>query len=359
MQKISDSTSTANAAGEFTEGNPAAGVAATLLKAEWLNVIQREIVAVILAAGLTLNKNDDTQLSEAVSALAGSAADFDKLLNKPDTLAGYGIKDTYRAVDIDYRLNGKVDGDWVEAVGFASDNVAQPYLRQKSTGTNILLASANHGHSFSSLTGIPTTLAGHGIYDAFTKTQVEALLDGRVAQLINAAPGALDTIGELATALNNNPSFATDVINGLAGKANKATTIEGYGITDCYRVVDVDYRLGGKADWGTTLADYRISDCYRAVDVDYKLVFKADRASTAAGYGITDVHTLTSFMKPTAAQWVLLSGVGVIPAGGTWAYFIVSYNNVGTIVQSGAGVTTGGTTVGFSGSSNGFAWRIA
>lgn len=278
--------------------------------------------------------------------------------SNPDTLAGHGITDTYRAVDIDSKLDGKVNGDWVDTIGFASDNIAQPYVRQKSTGTNILLAAAHHSHSFSSLTGVPTTLAGHGIYDAFTKTQVEALLDGKVAQLINAAPGALDTIGELATALNNNPNFATDVINGLAGKANKGTTLKDYGILDSYRNVDVDWRLDAKANWGTTLADYRISDCYRAVDVDYKLVFKADKASTAAGYGLTDVHTLTSFMKPTAAQWVLLSGAAVIPAGGTWAYFVVSYNTVGTITQSGAGVTTGGTTVGFTTSSNGFAWRI-
>ncbi|KAA8702885.1 MULTISPECIES: hypothetical protein [Pseudomonas] len=359
MQKISDSTSTANADGEFTEGNPQAGADATLIKAAWLNAIQREIVAVILAAGLNLNKNDDTQLSKAVSALAGSAADFNKLLNKPTTLGGYGITDTYRAVDIDHKLNGKINGDWADTIGFAGDNPAQPYMRQTSTGTNFLLAPANHGHSFSSLTGIPTTLAGHGIYDAFTKTQVEALINGEVARLIGAAPGAVDTIEELAKSLNNNPNFATDVINGLSGKADKATTIQGYGITDCYRVVDVDYRLDAKANWGTTLADYRITDSYRAVDVDYKLVFKADRASTAAGYGLTDVHTLTSFMKPVTGQWVGLSGSGAIPAGGTWAYFVVSYNNVGVIAQSGAGVTTGGTTVGFTNSSNGFAWRIA
>lgn len=359
MQKISDSTSTANADGEFTEGNPQAGADATLIKAAWLNTIQRELVAVVLAAGVTLNKDDDSQLSKAVKALAGSAADYKKLLNKPTTLAEAGIKDTYRAVDIDSKLDGKVNGDWVDTIGFASDNIAQPYVRQKSTGTNILLAAAHHSHSFSSLTGVPTTLAGHGIYDAFTKTQVEALLDGRVAQLINAAPGALDTIGELATALNNNPNFATDVINGLAGKANKGTTLKDYGILDSYRNVDVDWRLDAKANWGTTLADYRISDCYRAVDVDYKLVFKADKASTAAGYGLTDVHTLTSFMKPVAGQWVGLSGSGAIPAGGTWAYFVVSYNNVGVIAQSGAGVTVGGTTVGFTNSSNGFAWRIA
>lgn len=69
MQKISDSTNTANAAGEFTEGNPAAGAAATLLKAQWLNAIQRELCGLVLGAGINLNASDDSQVLKAVKAL--------------------------------------------------------------------------------------------------------------------------------------------------------------------------------------------------------------------------------------------------------------------------------------------------
>jgi hypothetical protein len=39
-----------------------------------------------------------------------------------------------------------------------------------------------------------------------------------VAALINAAPGALDTLAELAAALGDDPDFAATVTNGLAGK---------------------------------------------------------------------------------------------------------------------------------------------
>lgn len=69
MQKISDSTNTANASGEFTEGNPAAGAAATLLKAAWFNTIQRELCALVLGAGISLNASDDAQVLKAVKAL--------------------------------------------------------------------------------------------------------------------------------------------------------------------------------------------------------------------------------------------------------------------------------------------------
>jgi len=69
MQKISDSTSTANALGEFTEGNPGAGVDATLLKAAWLNAIQRELVALVEATGTQLDPADDSQLLKAILGL--------------------------------------------------------------------------------------------------------------------------------------------------------------------------------------------------------------------------------------------------------------------------------------------------
>lgn len=47
---------------------------------------------------------------------------------------------------------------------------------------------------------------------AFVKTEVEAL--------VNAAPGALDTLSELADALGNDPNFATTIIDMLATKAS-------------------------------------------------------------------------------------------------------------------------------------------
>jgi len=69
MQKISSITDTADANGEFTDGNGASAVQSTLLPAAWFNTIQRELVAVVEAAGLTLDPNDDTQLLTALKAL--------------------------------------------------------------------------------------------------------------------------------------------------------------------------------------------------------------------------------------------------------------------------------------------------
>lgn len=69
MQKISESTATATPAGEFTEGSAAGGIPATLIKAAWLNALQRELVAVIEAAGFELDPGDDAQVLASVQAL--------------------------------------------------------------------------------------------------------------------------------------------------------------------------------------------------------------------------------------------------------------------------------------------------
>lgn len=113
---------------------------------------------------------------------------------------------------------------------------------------------------FSGLLELPTTLSGYSIEDAFTKAETTANIEAAIARLIGSAPGAVDTIEELARALNNNPNFATDIINGLATKAAKATTLQGYGIGDAYTQSEINQLLSGKAAKATTLAGYGITN---------------------------------------------------------------------------------------------------
>jgi hypothetical protein len=54
---------------KFTHGNPQQGVAATRVKAEWLNAVQEEIANVIEAAGIELDPEDDAQLVAALETL--------------------------------------------------------------------------------------------------------------------------------------------------------------------------------------------------------------------------------------------------------------------------------------------------
>ena len=58
-----------NVAGMFDPGDPFIPRPATQLTYEWCNAVQEEIVGVILAAGVTLNKADNAQLLQALEAL--------------------------------------------------------------------------------------------------------------------------------------------------------------------------------------------------------------------------------------------------------------------------------------------------
>ncbi|MCQ4363020.1 phage tail protein [Mycobacterium gordonae] len=55
--------------------------------------------------------------------------------------------------------------------------------------------------------------------DVYTKEQT----DDRIEAIIGAAPSALDTLAELADALNNDPDFAATMTTALAGKVDKVS----------------------------------------------------------------------------------------------------------------------------------------
>ena len=58
-----------------------------------------------------------------------------------------------------------------------------------------------------------------------TVTQIESMIDSNVTALIDGAPGALNTLNELAAALNDDANFSTTVTNSIAGKLDSAQTI--------------------------------------------------------------------------------------------------------------------------------------
>lgn len=71
MQKIGSITPTADAKGEWTNGNVAAGTPPTIMDAAWFNTVQREIANVVTKAGLTLDPSNDGQLFAALQLLTG------------------------------------------------------------------------------------------------------------------------------------------------------------------------------------------------------------------------------------------------------------------------------------------------
>ena len=466
MQKISDSTGTANALGEYTEGNPGAGVDATLIKAPWLNAIQRELINLINGAGMPINPSDDLQVFKAVLALAGAAADFLKLINRPDTIDGYGLKDAMRkgagglatvapsvvgkvadlpgtqfffttgeTTDVPpgfvYSIGLHIQGPDGASVDFFSSVVSEEYCIRRNypenpTPARRLWTSANFDPASKApllnpeFTGnnvrVPNVPAGAND----TRAANAAFVRAAIAELVASSPAALDTLNELAAALGNDPNFATSMNNALAGKASTAS------VTTLTQVVSskadqqatanalsvLTQSVGSKADqaatnaalagkfdkaggtisgattvatgaqgnnipgltvynpgqanaYATLMLSTSISGAYIAHATASNTVYIRNHASGYADIDAGDIysfgsrcHTADSFSKPVVGGWIALERVATLPAGGTWAYQLLTFNSGGQVQGSSVGIVPGGTTLGTT-YSGGFAWRIS
>lgn len=57
--------------------------------------------------------------------------------------------------------------------------------------------------------------------EVYTKEETVGLIAASIEDVVDAAPGALDTLNELAAALNDDPNFATTITNTIAQKQDK------------------------------------------------------------------------------------------------------------------------------------------
>lgn len=151
---------------------------------------------------------DDTQRAEAAMAGAESAA-----------LASQGYRDEARDIAEGLKL-GDASTTQKGLVKLSSDDdsdsealAATPKAVKKVKDLTKLKAPLDSPE----LTGTPTTptpplsVSNQQIVNA-------EFVHAAVAALVGSSPEALDTLAELANALNNDPNFATTVLNALAGK---------------------------------------------------------------------------------------------------------------------------------------------
>ena len=74
------------------------------------------------------------------------------------------------------------------------------------------------------LTGVPTTpTAGAG--NNSTQAASTAFVQAAITAVIGAAPAALDTLVEIATALNNDASIASTLTTSIATKLTRASNL--------------------------------------------------------------------------------------------------------------------------------------
>ena len=125
----------------------------------------------------------------------------------------------------------------------------------------------------------------------------------------NAVIGKTDTpFSSTGFAVAKDGAVTAKTVNGAAITSNSfnGVTLEKRADSH-YKVGDVDVTkmqtdVAGKADAATTLTGYGITDAYTKTETDTAVGKKADKATTLTGYGITDAYTKTAAdAKITAA----------------------------------------------------------
>ncbi|MBH3449130.1 phage tail protein [Pseudomonas putida] len=152
MDRVSAWTTLCTPEGLFRWGSQAGGVPATPLVAGWLNMLQEELVAVVMAYQGSLNPEDSQQLLKSLRAMVANFA------TKATTLAGYGILDAYTKAQADMLLSQKANN----AITLGGYGIGDAYTK----------AEVDHLLTFRA--AVANTLAGYGILDAYTRAEVDA-----------------------------------------------------------------------------------------------------------------------------------------------------------------------------------------
>ena len=240
---------------------------------------------------------------------------------KATTLAGYGITDAYTKTQVDAAIAAGVGDVNIEQYAKTADvnaaldtkanaadvNDALALKADKETTytkteTNTLLSAkanaADVASSFDAVDAALDTKADKS--DTYTKDEIDTQ--------INALSGDVESIGtQIDSALE---TYTTETLEpGLDAKADKATTLAGYGIGDAYTKTETDTKLDTKANAADVESSFETVNATlgaKANAADLATVATTgscndlnSKPTTIAGYGITDAYTKSETYSST------------------------------------------------------------
>ena len=172
----------------------------------------------------------------ATTALAGNTAlfsgAFSALTGKPTTIAGYGITDAFSGAFS--ALTGKP----TTVAGYGITDAASTSA-DIDIGSNDFITTGKvyFANMFAQTSNLPSATTYHGMFAHVHATGAayfahggnwielanKSYVDTQVTALVDSAPSTLNTLNELAAALNDDASFSTTVTNSIATKAPLAS----------------------------------------------------------------------------------------------------------------------------------------
>lgn len=143
-------------------------------------------------------------------------------------------------------------------------------------------ANSSHTHAQADVTGLEDALN-----DRPTTSAMNTAISTAISNLIDGAPETYDTLKEIAEYIASDKT-AMDTLNDAIGKkANKATTLEGYGITDSMTATQINKAIqdalatatGGEsaADVKVALDNYKSSNDTRVKTIEDDYLKAADK----------------------------------------------------------------------------------
>jgi Phage tail fibre repeat len=194
-----------------------------------------------IAAGAEVNQNTFANVKVGATTIAADS--------KTDTLelvAGSGIT-----------LTPDATNDKVTIAANAASTSAPGIVQLNDTVTSTSTSQA------------ATANAAKQAYDRAVSAEnnAKSYTDTKIASLVNSAPGTLDTLQELATALGNDPNFATTITNQLALRTKKYVASIGDGTATNFTIThnlgtqDVAVTIRENASpYNVVFADVQITD---------------------------------------------------------------------------------------------------
>jgi len=223
----------------------------------------------------------------------------------------------------------------IERAALANTNA---YIATKLNTTTFNSALANT-NSFikNQLANTNSYISTRATWSALTSTNtaIRSYVDTKVAAVVNSAPGALDTLYELANALNNDASFAVTVTNLIGTKMSVANTKAYLANTNAFiksQLANTNAYIATRASWTELKAT---NTAIRALDTA-----KLSVANAVATYA-TKSNPTTSGLLAHTGRATISQNLNV--SGNTTVTGYATFNGLVTIDnQFGNGSSEGG-----------------